>query len=179
LELDPTEIYEYEVLIFDQQRGRELVAAIELVSSANKESTREPAGVCFQMCCLVAKEDLRLNRRFSNGKTLQSILRSAGRLLSKRSCIYPSPASDLCRYLPQSQSGDTITVRIVGVSDGCWQEVACLTDMARQRSRNIFGLGNIVLSNMQCITTSLMLGTAPFENGLIKKCDMHEWNFVL
>ncbi len=37
LELDPTEIYEYEVLIFDQQRGRELVAAIELVSPANKD----------------------------------------------------------------------------------------------------------------------------------------------
>ena len=37
LELDPTEIYEYEVLIFDQQRGRELVAAIELVSPGNKD----------------------------------------------------------------------------------------------------------------------------------------------
>ncbi len=36
LELDPTEIFEYEVLIFDQQRGRELVAAIEIVSPANK-----------------------------------------------------------------------------------------------------------------------------------------------
>jgi hypothetical protein len=37
LELDPTDLYEYEVLIFDQQRGRELVAAIELVSPANKD----------------------------------------------------------------------------------------------------------------------------------------------
>ena len=27
-ELDPTEIYEYEVLIFDQQRGRELIEAV-------------------------------------------------------------------------------------------------------------------------------------------------------
>lgn len=37
LDLDPTEVYEYEVLIFDQERGRELVAAIELVSPANKD----------------------------------------------------------------------------------------------------------------------------------------------
>ena len=37
LELDPTEFYEYEVLVFDQQRGRELVAAIEIVSPANKD----------------------------------------------------------------------------------------------------------------------------------------------
>jgi hypothetical protein len=36
-ELDPTEIYEYEVLIFDLERGRELVAAIELVSPASKD----------------------------------------------------------------------------------------------------------------------------------------------
>ncbi len=37
LELDPTEIYQYEVLIFDQLRGRELVAAVEIVSPANKD----------------------------------------------------------------------------------------------------------------------------------------------
>jgi len=37
LEVDPTELYAYEVLIFDQRRGRELVAAIELVSPGNKD----------------------------------------------------------------------------------------------------------------------------------------------
>ena len=36
-DLDPTEIYEYEVLIFDMERNRELVAAIEIVSPANKD----------------------------------------------------------------------------------------------------------------------------------------------
>ena len=37
MDLDPTEVYEYEVLIFDQRRSRELVAAIEIVSPANKD----------------------------------------------------------------------------------------------------------------------------------------------
>lgn len=37
LEIDPTELYVYEVLILDQRRGRELVAAIELVSPGNKD----------------------------------------------------------------------------------------------------------------------------------------------
>jgi hypothetical protein len=37
VELDSVDEYAYEVLIFDQQRGRELVAAIELVSPANKD----------------------------------------------------------------------------------------------------------------------------------------------
>jgi len=37
IDLDPTESYAYEVLIFDRERGRELVAAIEIVSPANKD----------------------------------------------------------------------------------------------------------------------------------------------
>lgn len=45
LELDPTEIYEYEVLIFDRQRGRELVAAIEIVSPAKKDPETRQAFV--------------------------------------------------------------------------------------------------------------------------------------
>ncbi|MEZ6092312.1 MAG: DUF4058 family protein [Pirellulaceae bacterium] len=62
LELDPTEIYEYEVLIFDQQRGRELVAAIEIVSPANKdrpENRQAFVSKCAAACC---KENLRFNR---------------------------------------------------------------------------------------------------------------------
>jgi hypothetical protein len=37
LDLDPTDNYEYEVLIFDNQQDRKLVAAIEIVSPANKD----------------------------------------------------------------------------------------------------------------------------------------------
>ena len=37
VDIDPTELYEYEVLIFDRHRGRELVAAIEIASPANKD----------------------------------------------------------------------------------------------------------------------------------------------
>lgn len=53
LELEPTEIYEYEVLIFDQQRGRELVAAIEIVSPANKDrpETRQAFVSSVRRCC--------------------------------------------------------------------------------------------------------------------------------
>lgn len=36
-EFDPTEQYRYEVLIFDHERERELVAAVEIVSPANKD----------------------------------------------------------------------------------------------------------------------------------------------
>src|SRR5206468_8078039 len=32
-----TEQYEYEVLVYDQSRGRQLVAAVEIVSPANKD----------------------------------------------------------------------------------------------------------------------------------------------
>ncbi len=37
VDTDFTEQYEYEVLVFDQSRGRQLVAAVEIVSPANKD----------------------------------------------------------------------------------------------------------------------------------------------
>ncbi len=55
-ELDPTEFYEYEVLIFDQQRGRELVAAIELVSPANKDRPETRQAFVSKCAALVQKK---------------------------------------------------------------------------------------------------------------------------
>ena len=37
LEIDPAKLYQYEVLVFDQSRGRELVAAIEIASPGNMD----------------------------------------------------------------------------------------------------------------------------------------------
>ncbi|MEZ6079839.1 MAG: DUF4058 family protein [Pirellulaceae bacterium] len=56
LELDPTEHYEYEVLIFDQARGRELVAAIELVSPANKDRPETRQAFVSKCAALLQKK---------------------------------------------------------------------------------------------------------------------------
>lgn len=56
LDLDPTEIYEYEVLIFDQQRGRELVAAIEIVSPANKNRPETRQAFVSKCAALLQKK---------------------------------------------------------------------------------------------------------------------------
>jgi Protein of unknown function (DUF4058) len=56
LDLDPTEFYEYEVLIFDQQRGRELVAAIELVSPANKDRPETRMAFVSKCAALLQKK---------------------------------------------------------------------------------------------------------------------------
>ncbi len=56
LDLDPTDIYEYEVLIFDQQRGRELVAAIELVSPANKDRPETRMAFVSKCAALLQKK---------------------------------------------------------------------------------------------------------------------------
>ena len=56
LELDPTEIYEYEVLIFDNERGRELVAAIELVSPANKDRPETRQAFVSKCAALLQKK---------------------------------------------------------------------------------------------------------------------------
>lgn len=56
LELDPTEIYQYEVLIFDQSRGRELVAAIEIVSPANKDRPETRQAFVSKCAALLQKK---------------------------------------------------------------------------------------------------------------------------
>lgn len=56
LELDPTDLYEYEVLIFDQQRGRELVAAIEIVSPANKDRPEARQAFVSKCAALLQKK---------------------------------------------------------------------------------------------------------------------------
>ena len=56
LDLDPTEFYEYEVLIFDQERGRELVAAIEIVSPANKDRPETRQAFVSKCAALLQKK---------------------------------------------------------------------------------------------------------------------------
>ena len=56
LELDPTEFYDYEVLIFDQDRGRELVAAIQLVSPANKDRPETRQAFVSKCAALLQKK---------------------------------------------------------------------------------------------------------------------------
>jgi hypothetical protein len=71
LEADPTEQYAYEVLVFDQSRGRQLVAAVEIVSPANKDrpqSRREFVAKCaalLQQRVCVSVVDLVTTRQFN------------------------------------------------------------------------------------------------------------------
>lgn len=155
LELDPTEIYEYEVLIFDQQRGRELVAAIELVSPANKD--RPETRQAFVSQCAIAEEDLRFDRRSGDGEAFQPLLRSAGSLLSDRSRVRSGPAIDLRGHVSQSQSGNAFAIRVVGLSNGSRPAIACPADLAGQRPRHFAGSRSLLSTDVQCAAIDLML----------------------
>lgn len=71
VDADFADEYEYEVLIFDENRARQLVAAIELVSPGNKD--REESRLAFVNKCLtllkqgvsVSMVDLVTNRQFN------------------------------------------------------------------------------------------------------------------
>jgi hypothetical protein len=71
LEADLTEEYEYEVLVFDESRNRQLVAAVEIVSPGNKdrpESRRAFVAKCaalLQERVCVSIVDLVTNRNFN------------------------------------------------------------------------------------------------------------------
>jgi hypothetical protein len=71
LDADLTEQYEYEVLVYDQERGRQLVAAIEIVSPGNKDrpETRQAfvakCAAMLQKRVCVSIVDLVTTRRFN------------------------------------------------------------------------------------------------------------------
>ena len=71
LDADPSEQYAYEVLVYDQDRGRVLVAAVEIVSPGNKDrpkSRREFVAKCaalLQQGVCVSIVDLVTTRQFN------------------------------------------------------------------------------------------------------------------
>ena len=55
LEADLTEPYEYEVLVYDHSRGRQLVAAVEIVSPANKDRPENRRAFVAKCAALLQK----------------------------------------------------------------------------------------------------------------------------
>jgi len=56
VDIDPVDLYEYEVLIFDQQRGRELVAAIEIASPGNQDRPETRQAFVSKCAALLQKK---------------------------------------------------------------------------------------------------------------------------
>jgi hypothetical protein len=71
VEADLTEQYEYEVLVFDQSRARTLVAAVEIVSPANKDRPENRRAFVVNCAALLQKRvcvsivDLVTTRQFN------------------------------------------------------------------------------------------------------------------
>jgi hypothetical protein len=80
VDADLTEQYEYEVLIYDQERGRQLVAAIEIVSPANKDRPENRQAFVSKCAALLQKRvcvsivDLVTTRRFNLYKNLLDLI---------------------------------------------------------------------------------------------------------
>jgi hypothetical protein len=71
VDTDLTEQYEYEVLVYDQSRGRQLVAAVEIVSPANKDRPENRHAFVAKCAALLQKRvcvsivDIVTTRRFN------------------------------------------------------------------------------------------------------------------
>jgi hypothetical protein len=71
IDAELTEQYEYEVLVFDQSRGRQLVAAVEIVSPANKDRPENRRAFVAKCAALLQKRvcvsivDLVTTRQFN------------------------------------------------------------------------------------------------------------------
>jgi hypothetical protein len=90
LDADPSEQYSYEVLVYDQSRARTLVAAIEIVSPANKDRPKNRRelvakcagllgqGVCVSIVDLVTTRKFNLYTDLRPCRTIRYVVRSHG-----------------------------------------------------------------------------------------------------
>ena len=109
VDAEPAEEYEYEVLVYDQSRGRKLVAAVEIVSPANKDRRQSRrafvtkcAGLLEQGVC-VSIVDLVTTRGFNLYiETLELIEQSDPTLAVGPPAIYAAT----CRWRRWGQNGE-------------------------------------------------------------------------
>jgi hypothetical protein len=69
--------YAYEVLIYDQTRARQLVAAIEIVSPANKDRPENRRAFVTNCAALLQQGVYRVAHRSGDDSAVQIVLRSA------------------------------------------------------------------------------------------------------
>ena len=80
VDVDFAEQYEYEVLVYDQSRGRQLVAAVEIVSPANKDRPENRGAFVTKCAALlhqgvsVSMVDLVTTRNFNLYRDLLALL---------------------------------------------------------------------------------------------------------
>lgn len=94
VEVDFPEQYAYEVLVFDVQRGRRLVAAVEIVSPANKDRP-ESRQLFVAKCCNLLRQDVCVSiidlvtiRRFNLYAELLALLERSDPALDQATPIY-------------------------------------------------------------------------------------------
>jgi hypothetical protein len=101
LETDTTDEYEYEVRIFDSERERTLVAAIELVSPANKDRPQARQAFVAKCAALLRKGvavslvDLVTIRRFNLYVQLMEFIGHPDQTMSNEAPIYAAS----CRWV--------------------------------------------------------------------------------
>ena len=101
-ELEIVDQYEYEILVYDQSRGRHLVAAVELVSPANKDRPDTRRAFVAKCATLLQKKvclsivDLVTTRHFN---LYAELLELAGQPDAKFAASSPSTYAVTCRGL--------------------------------------------------------------------------------
>ena len=94
VDADVAEQYAYEVLVFDQSRGRQLVAAIEIVSPANKDRPENRLYALSQNARVAATRCLHFGGRSGHDAAFQSLHRTARAARLLRSRISPKSSLD-------------------------------------------------------------------------------------
>jgi hypothetical protein len=113
LEADFSDLDEYEVRIYDADRGRHLVAAIEIVSPSNKDRPETREAFVGKVATLLQKDVCVsiVDRRPRLDRTGELVRRAVGPPRPERPAPGPDPTADVRGHAPHPQAGETADPR--------------------------------------------------------------------
>ena len=119
LDAEFPEQYAYEVLIFDLERDRRLVAAVEIVSPANKDRPESRQLFIAECLNLLAPRRLSVDRRSGHDPPVQPLYRAACAAEPSRPGVQHAGAADLRGDLSQTERRPADETGYLVPSPGC------------------------------------------------------------
>ncbi len=134
-EIDVATFHEYEVRIFDRKRNCRLVAAVEIVSPANKERPEHLRAFVANCGCPAPKPRLRHHPRCGHHSQFQSLRRATGSFGPERSVAGPRTTDTVRRDLPVDEAGRRLAAGNLGARTGTGSAAADAATVARRQLR--------------------------------------------
>lgn len=152
------EQYAYEVLVFDLERARRLVAGRRNRQPGQQGPAREPAVICRQVPQPAAPRSLSLHRRCRHNSSIQSLCRVAGTSRLLRPGVRAAGVAHLCGDLSQTEHSWAIEVGNLVLAVGHWPAASFVPDLALGNAVGAAGVGGELRRDVPSPTSCVRTG---------------------